>query len=207
MTTNELLNDLSVVIKRAAKSVEFQWPNLLESGDIEQEILLRLFESPGSAVKIHAMDDRARYRAIVGIGHQVASRERIDYDHYKGSYRYSVGEVKKLLNRGVLNQGVDGFNDAVIDLMEALESLVDGTPQYVEAVVSRYADDQLPTSTRERDALHRGLTALADAMNKSSRVRFAERDDGVGTRDSLTNAQARQTSSSQYDGENLDWSK
>lgn len=198
---DDYLDRLWDLVQRAAKSVEFQWPGVVEADDIAQSIALNLLESPGSLQKIADMDDKARYRAIVGIGHQLASRERASYDYYKGSYRYSVAEVKDVLTRGVLIQPVEGFDEAVFDLLEALEALGHKTPQYVEAVIKRYADEQKPENTREQDALKNGLTSLTDAMNRSNKRRFSERDDGPGTRQVITNARAQFVSAQQYSGD------
>ncbi|QGJ97098.1 DNA binding protein [Mycobacterium phage PetterN] len=189
MTTD---NELEPVIRRAANSVAFQWPGIVEQEDVEQEIWARLLESESSLKKVKAMEKREQYRAIVGIGHQIASRERTDYDEYKGSYTYSVADVKSLLKRDVLTTRVDGFDAAVVDLMEGLEALArrdlelveagKRPTNYVEAVVSRYADGVVPRSKPEQNALSRGLEALTKAMNQSARVQFSERDDGPGTR-------------------------
>ncbi|QGJ90201.1 RNA polymerase sigma factor [Mycobacterium phage SheaKeira] len=196
------LMSLYPVIERAARSVAYQWPGVVDKDDIEQMIALKLWESQASLLKVAAMEDKAQYRAVVGIGHQLASAERIDYDHYKGSYKYSVGDVKDLLNRNVLTEDVEGFTDAVIDLMDALEALVAKTPQYVEAVTSRYADGVVPKSgTADSKRLSRGLESLTNAMNANSRRRFSERDDGPGSRTVITNARAQIISAHQYDGE------
>ncbi|AXC33867.1 DNA binding protein [Mycobacterium phage Tarynearal] len=175
-------NELAPVIRRAAKSVAFQWPGIVEQEDVEQEIWARLLESESSLKKVLGMDEKAQYRAVVGIGHQIASQERTDYDHYKGSYTYAVEDVKNLLKRGVLTTKVDGFDAAVVDLMEGLEKLIVKTPQYVEAIISRYADEETPKSNADKLRLRNGLEALTKAMNQSARVQFATRDDGPGTR-------------------------
>ncbi|AVR76632.1 DNA binding protein [Mycobacterium phage Coog] len=179
MTTD---NDLEPVIRRAAKAVAFQWPGIVEQDDMEQEIWAHLLARDSTVEKVKAMEARAQYRAIVGIGHQIASQERTDYDHYKGSYTYAVEDVKTLLKRGVLTTAVDGFDAAVVDLMEGLEKLVIKTPQYVEAIISRYADEEVPSTKSGKNQLSRGLEALTKAMNQSARVQFATRDDGPGTR-------------------------
>ncbi|WNM66879.1 helix-turn-helix DNA binding domain protein [Mycobacterium phage Milcery] len=179
MTTD---NELAPVIRRAAKSVAFQWPGIVEQEDVEQEIWAHLLARESTLEKVSEMESRAQYRAIVGIGHQIASQERTDYDHYKGSYTYAVEDVKNLLKRGVLTTKVDGFDAAVVDLMEGLEKLVVKTPQYVEAIISRYADEEVPSTKSGKNQLSRGLEALTKAMNQSARVQFATRDDGPGTR-------------------------
>jgi hypothetical protein len=188
-------------VQRAATAVAFQWPGVIEAGDAAQSIALRLLESPGSLKKIAEMDDAARYRALVGMGHQLASQEREDYDYYKGSYRYSVAEVKEVLKRGVLTEPVEGFDEAVFDLAEGLEALVDRAPQYVEAITKRYADAEIPKAGSDRERLSASLANLADEMNKSNRRRFSERDDGPGTRTAISNAQAQFISTRQYSGD------
>ncbi|WP_457602212.1 hypothetical protein [Mycobacterium intracellulare] len=198
MTTNEL----APVIRRAAKSVAFQWPGVVEADDVEQSIHLRLLESGGSVSRILEMDERARYRAIVGIGHQIASQERTDYDHFKGSYTYSVAEIKGLLKMGILTETPPPhFKAELIDMEMALASMVEKRGQYVDAIHVRYVDEITPKTKSEEDALRRGLTALADAMNKVARNRHEKRDDGPGTRQVLTRAQALDLSASEWDGE------
>ncbi|AXC33322.1 DNA binding protein [Mycobacterium phage Dublin] len=184
MTTDKEV--LGPVIRRAAKAVAFQWPGIIEQEDVEQEIWARLLESESSLKKVLGMDEKAQYRAVVGIGHQIASQERTDYDHYKGSYTYAVEDVKNLLKRGVLTTKVDGFDAAVVDLMEGLEKLIVKTPQYVEAIISRYADEEAPKSNADKMRLRNGLEALTKAMNQSARVTFATRDDGPGTRSQVS---------------------
>ncbi|QFG04631.1 RNA polymerase sigma factor [Mycobacterium phage Keziacharles14] len=198
---HDALMALYPVIRRAAKSVAYQWPGVVDADDAEQMIAMQLWERPNSLLKVHAMESKAQYRAIVGIGHQIASQERTDYDHYKGAFKYSVGDVKSLLSRGVLTSEVEGFTDAVIDLMEGLEAMVTKTPQYVDAITLRYADGDVPKAKTLQNALSRGLESLANAMNTSSRRRFAERDDGPGSRPVITNARAQIISQHQYDGD------
>ncbi|QBJ01140.1 RNA polymerase sigma factor [Mycobacterium phage Arissanae] len=198
---HDALMALYPVIERAARSVSFQWPGVVESEDAVQMIALKLWESPNSLLKVSAMESAPQYRAVVGIGHQLASQERTDYDHYKGSFKYSVGDVKDLLNRNVLTEDIEGFTDSVIDLMDGLEAMVAKTPQYVESVISRYADGLVPKNgSADSKRLSRGLESLANAMNTSNRRRHAERDDGPGTRTVLSNAQAQGISNHQYEG-------
>lgn len=207
MTQNEpedlerLLTALGPTIRRAARSVAFQWPGVADTDDVEQAIRLRLWESPGSLERVSEMEERARYRAIVGIGHQLASAERADYDHFKGSYRYSVAEAKDVLKRGVLIAGVDGFDDFVFDLMEALQVLGEKSPQYFGAITKRYADEETPAAGAAQKRLSDALTSLVDAMNRSNKRRYAERDDGPGTRQRLTRAQAYASTGSDWEGD------
>ena len=197
MTSNDAVLELVPVIKKAAKSIAYNWPGVLDEDDAFQSIALHLLESPGSVQKILGMERAAQYRAVVGIGHQLASKERASYDIYKGSYRYSVKEVKDALAIGVLVEDFDHFNEVVFDLMEALEVLITRTPQYVDAILNRYADFEVPKDQRSKDALKNALPALTNEMNKSHRRRFSMRDDGPGTRKVLSNMKAQYLT--QYD--------
>jgi hypothetical protein len=194
------LNELGPAIKRASKSVAYQWPGVVEADDVEQQIYLRLLESPGSVDKILSMDELSRYRSVVGIGHQIASAERTEYDHFKGSYNYSVREVKDLLKQGILTDPPANFRAELVDMLDALDELEARTPQYAGAIKLRYVQHVVP-GVSKKDELSRGLTALADEMNKVSRRRYSERDDGLGTRQLVTNAQALEASSSDWDGD------
>ncbi|AEK07327.1 DNA binding protein [Mycobacterium phage Fayely] len=198
---HDALQALYPVITKASRSVAFQWPGVVEQDDVLQMIAERLWENPTSLMKVAAMEDKAQYRAVVGIGHQLASQERTDYDHYKGSYKYSVNEVKDLLGRNVLTEDLTGFIDATVDLMDGLTAMVAKTPQYVDSITSRYADGVIPKQGAAHKRLVDALTALTNAMNANNKRRHNERDDGPGTRTVLTNAQAQAVSSHQYDGD------
>lgn len=197
MTSNGI-DDLAPVIKRAAKSVAFQWPGVVDADDVEQSIHIRLLESEGSVEAILGMGDRARYRAIVGIGHQLASGERADYDYYKGSYRYSVAEVRGLLEMGLLADPPANFKAELMDAEDAVKKLSD---RYLNAIFDRYVVGDRPGSEADQKALERAVDALTDAMNQVQKRRHSERDDGLGTRQILTSAQALELSGSEWDGE------
>ncbi|QLF84450.1 hypothetical protein SEA_TOPANGA_50 [Mycobacterium phage Topanga] len=214
------LNELLPVIKRAARNVAYQWPGVVEADDVEQSICVRLLESEGSVEKIIAMDQMAKYRAIVGMGHQIASQERTDYAHYKGAYRYSVNEVKQLLKSGALKEHDEGVNAVdyseekvstgksepttlipvqVTDLRAALKLLADRNENYAVALINRYRLDEIPQTQRDKDALKNGTTALTNEMNRVRRTDHVTRDDGPGTRQPITREQARFQSKDAWD--------
>ena len=201
MTLNDELGDLIPIIKRASKSVAYQWPGVVDKDDVIQSISLHLLERPTSIEKILGMEERARYRAIVGVGHQIASQERTKYDHFKGSYRYSVAELKDLLKQGILVEAPQHFKAELLDILDGLTALDNRTPQYSTAIRERYICEMFPSSTSGKDALKNGLTALAEQMNKAHRTRYSERDDGPGTRQILTREQALDLSGSDWDGQ------
>ena len=195
------LHDLEPEIRRAAKVVAFQWPGVVDADDVAQEIALRLLESPGSLEKVSEMNDKARYRAIIGIGHQIASQERTDYDYFKGSYNYAVGDLKDLLKMGILVDPPPNFRTEFIDMEDALHEMKERVPQYVEAIRARYEKGVVPTANADQQRLKNALASLADSMNKVARRRFSERDDGVGTRKPVRREAARFLSKDGYDND------
>lgn len=199
MTTNIL--KLRPTIKKAASSVAYNWPGIMEVEDAEQAITVHLLERPTSIDKILTMERAAQYRAVVGIGHQLASKERANYERYKGNYRYSVKEVKDALQAGALIEQFDRFNEVVFDIVEGLVALQKRTPQYADSVLDRYVDFNTPKPGADQKRLSVALEALTIEMNKSHKRRFVEREDGPGTRRVMSNAAAGRIASKQYDGD------
>lgn len=185
MTTDIL--KLRPTIRKAAKSVAYNWPGIMEEDDAEQAITLHLLERPNSIQKIVGMERAAQYRAVVGIGHQIASQERANYERYKGSYRYSIREVKGVLSAGALTEEYRRFNDVVLDIKTAIGNLA---PQYRKAIYDRYAEGNVPEKGAAAQRLSAALAALVVEMNRVNKRRFMERDDGIGTRRAISNQRA-----------------
>lgn len=183
-------------VKKVARNVSYHWPGVVEPDDLEQLIWLFILERPSTQRHLGGLDEHSRYRALSKIGHELASKERASYDVFSGNFRYSVDEVKYVLSKGVLIEDLTGWDEAVHDLMEGLEVLVTRSPQYVDAITSRYADMEYPKGDA-KVTLSRALTAVTDEMNKSNKRRHA---DEPGMRKAVSNAAARAISSSQYEG-------
>ncbi|OHT67803.1 hypothetical protein [Mycobacteroides chelonae] len=196
------ITKLAPDIKKAGKFVAFQWPGIMEGEDAEQAIFLHLLERPTSVDKILEMDKKAQYRAIVGIGNQLASAERADYDYFKGSYRYSVKEVKSLLQQGILTEQLKAFKSEYIDVEFGIAELAE---QYRVAIVRRYAQGEAPESDAARKVAERAVDSLVDEMNKSNKRRHSERDDGAGTRNAMTIGQCQSALEFDWDGEGTEF--
>ncbi|AIS73726.1 hypothetical protein SEA_PANAMAXUS_51 [Mycobacterium phage Panamaxus] len=222
MTSHNDLEWLQPVVRKAAKVVALQWPGVIEADDAEQSIWLKLLESPGTVDKAANLDDLALRRFITRIGHQIASKERWDYAYYKGAYRYSVHEVKRLLKSGALKEQEQELKaqtfdkesvstgkttpttqipDDVMDLRRALIRVAERNEGYAEILIKRYRLDEFPADKSEASALTRAHDLLVKEMNRTRRADYEERADGPGTRRVLTNAQARNLSSTQYVGD------
>lgn len=213
---NELDDDslqrLTKRVRWAARSVSLQWPGVIDAEDVEQTIYLKLAESPGTVNKAVALDDLALQRLLNRMGHQIASQERTDYAHYKGSYRYSVNEVKALLKSGALKEHDEGVNAVdyseervstgktepstlipvqVTDLRAALTALGARNEGQALALVKRYRLDEIPEGASAKNILKRAHESITNEMNRVRRTDHVTRDDGPGTRQPITREAAR----------------
>lgn len=225
MTSNIL--DMHDTIKKAAKTVAFEWPGIVDEDDIEQALNLHLLERPSSIEKLLLeFDDKQRLNAIIQIGHQIAKQERIDYEHFSGNFRYCVDEVRHFLedralknddpelgsNWSVSDNFIDGgeFEDAVltksaseIDLERGMSRLRKQNAKYADIITLRYLNE-IPTAELDRKQLSRALSALTNEMNRSYKQQLRDRDEGPGTRPHMSRSAAYQESRKVYDGTLLD---
>ncbi len=221
MTSNETLGK---EIRKAAKSVAFQWPGIVGQEDMEQLLRVHLLETPGSVEKILGMGDAAKYRAVIGIGHQLASKERANYEHFSNNFRYSVNEVKALLRSGILKAFGPGlrsswniteefvsrggeFEDAVLtknsmetDLLRGMQGLLKANAGYYDAIRRTHLEDETALEAVDRKRLERAQVALTTQMNRSFKQQHADRPDGPGTRRAVTNRAAQVISAQEYAG-------
>ncbi len=222
MGTNVLL--LENEVRKAAKSVAHQWPGIVEQDDLEHDIFLRLLGSPGSVDKLlNEFDDRNRLNAIIQIGHQIAAQERTDYEVFSGNFRYSVNEVKRLLEDRALHNDTpeldsnwsvaedfvskgSEFPDTVLnkssqetDLRRGMKRLRERNSKYAEVIERRYLRSEVLEAGPERTQLHRALTALTTEMNRSFKQQKRQHL-GPGSRKAMSNAAAYVKSNQQYSG-------
>jgi len=200
--------ELEKDIKKAARSVAFDWPGVVEAEDIEQDIWEHIISRPNTTSDLLAMEPTPRYRTISKIGHRIASKERDDYDHFTGNFRYSVNEVRSLLSQGALasihsvqsgwssqevvssgGEFADTVNTMVsmeTDLKRAMAKLKETTPQYHGILIRKYLQNEYIESGADKKRASLALEALTDNMNKSHKRQHAERPDGPGTRKSVS---------------------
>jgi hypothetical protein len=210
-------------IAKAARTVAFQWPGIVEEDDLTQDIAVQLLESPASIDKlINEFDDRQRLNAIVQIGHRIASKERADYEVFSGNFRYSVDEVRRILEDRVLHNEdpelgsswsvaddfITGgeFEDAVlrkssseIDLQRGMSRLEKVNKEYVAIIRQRYLNE-VPTGELSRVKLTRAVTALTTEMNRSFKQQQREHQ-GPGKRKPVSAAAAHYRSKANWDDE------
>lgn len=190
---NSVIENWMKDIQRAARRVAHNWPTIVESEDLAQDIRVRLLESPGSVEVLASMEDGVRYRAFVELGHQIANKERASYEYFSGQFRYSTNEVRDALEAGALQAIGSGLKsswsaedyvasgsdhaDTVLgmvsmeqDLRVALAKLADTNEVYHEIIHRRYVDGEGGMETKERVQLHRALAELTVVMNHSHKT-------------------------------------
>jgi len=203
-------------IRKAALYAARQWPGVISSDDCYQEIYCRFLATPGSVLKLRGMDEGAQLRVFYRAANQVASIERKSYAYYKGSYRYSVREVRDLLSAGGLmgyemDPDVQSFTESdkpkhgasrppvnveLLDLRAGFSQLRERNPCYADSLVEKYL---LDGPSADRSTAARAVEALVWEMNRTNRTNHCTRDDGPGTRKPISREAAQSISRRQWD--------
>jgi hypothetical protein len=193
LTVGNRIEELADLIGKAAKTVAYQWPTVVDEDDIQQDITLHLMERPGSLDKLlDEFSPKDRLNAIIAIGHQIASKERLDYEVFSGNFRYSVNEVKRMLEKGGL-RGNSTKSSAFQDLHQSLDGI---SQEYRECLWSKYVQNITPTSGYDKTQVSRALEALTTEMNRSFKN---QPNAGPGSRAKISAAKARQISKTDWD--------
>lgn len=219
MNKDEILKDVMPQVRVAARQVANNWPDVVEEDDVTQEIYLRLLEAGDGQVA--ALENQAKsglVKLFTKIGQQAASKKRDSDLVSKGEFRYSVDQVRDLLNDGALVYLDDGQSwsmteDRVtatydpmsmgtlseqVDLREGMRRVNSG---YAEALFYRYYDMQIPVDASAKTRQTRAVRALTTEMNRSFRRRY-DGYDGPGNRQNLTNAAANAITIGDRNGRN-----
>lgn len=182
--SNELYELLNESVERAAKSASFRWHGLLEAEEIEQTLWVEILESPATAHKLEGADKDLVTDLLARMADRVCIKERDEYEHFTGNYRYSVNEAKALVEEFFLRDGETLLVDFV-DVEVGLDQLEDTNPNYHHAIVLRFVTGESPTDDRGKNNLKRGITKLTDYMNRNYKEREREYRDGPGTKPSI----------------------
>ncbi|MGZ6054502.1 MAG: hypothetical protein ACXWOV_02860 [Isosphaeraceae bacterium] len=86
-------------IQRVARKAEVDWPDVVEADDVVQDTCVKILEAPGTVQDLAAMDKDSRYQTLHKIAQRIASQKRDDDAVFSGNFRYSVGEVEKLVKQ------------------------------------------------------------------------------------------------------------
>ena len=197
--------DMSKEVGKAAKSVAFQWPGVVEADDLEQEIYLRLLETPATIDRLmEDFDEKQRLSALIKMGHQIAAGERADYEVFSGNFKYSVDDVKRKLNWASNKGAAKSIGNLSMDndLKAGMSRLEESNQGYAEAIRLRYQDGIVPISgSADQKRLSDALTALTTQMNRSHKQQHVDNPDGPGTRKAMSSATARAISTNEWQGD------
>lgn len=174
---------MKAAVRKAVRSVQFQWPDVIEADDLEQELFMWVIQSPSVQAKLESGDAKSRHGLLVRQGHRIASEARKRNLRFAAEFEYSIDDVKAILS------GKDRRHEALDDLTEAMNSLRETTPQYAEIIARKYAGEEL-TGRADTNRLYRAHIALTDEMNSIVRQKFDAYTDGPGSRTVVSNAAA-----------------
>jgi hypothetical protein len=195
-------------VRKAAKTVAFQWPGVLDAEEAEQELWVQLMESPGSVAKLRdEFTDKTRVSALISMGHQIANKTFTANEIAAGNFRYSVNQVKDILKQSAEREqnpeAKPVMRSALKDLEAGMNRLKGKNAGYAEAVIDRYRNGNVPARGAATVKLSRALTALTTNMNRAHKEQYMARPNGPGTRKAITNSAAQAISQIQYNGDPL----
>lgn len=223
---NYMLVQMQPVIVKVSKQVAANWPGVIEPEDLQQDMWVRLLETPKSVQFLYSQEPKAQTHSLAWIAHQIAKGERLDMEYFTGNFRYSVNEVRRLLAGGMLRGlnpatgsswaaedyiSQDGsFEDALlnrfsteIDLVRAMVELEAKNHEQARLIVLKYLVKQ-EMNEAQRKRLSDALAKLTALMNTSYKKQHAEKGEGPGTRKRVSNARAAVISRNQYAGDTND---
>ncbi len=215
-------------IKRAARTVALEWPDVIGPDDLEQEIWSKLLESKNYIDQINAMTLAKKRASLQRIGHQLASAERNSYAVFSGHIRYSGDEVLRLLQ----NRGLERLEDTVvstlattnndehenrikihrnsyrpeddtvdrIDLQIAMDRLKTRNNGYWAALMNHYLFGTPVGGGTNRTRISRARRVLVNEMNRSYRNRMGDYG-GPGSRQAESNIRCIERTRNQYNSE------
>lgn len=180
-TMKELYTELGEPIQIAARRASGNWYGLLEPEEIESELWIEILDSAATKGKLENSDPDLLIDLLVRMAERICIKERDNYEHYSGNYRYSVNEIKEVAEQYFVRSGEDIVEEH-LDFQVAFEKLTEGNPDYAEAVFQRYALGEVPKGGAAEVRLSRGLTKLANLMNRNFKQREYEYENGPEAR-------------------------
>lgn len=203
MTHSEtFISSLLPTLERQAKRFARDWPGI-EADDIQQEMALCIVE------RFENIKDHPDLRNLaLGLASKAAtaycSGERYFYQASSAEWIYTPKEVREVLAEHYFNSLSwhdapkkrdpdqrllgDGISIALMDVQNAMEAL----PERDQALICATFDAGQPVRGSDKMRLSRAIDKMAKFLNRGISERFDHSDhDGPGSRESLTNTQAR----------------
>ena len=210
--SNEAVLKYQESVRKAAVHISIEWPDSSVS-DIEQDIWVRLLESPATVETLDTWEPDMVLRFMYKVAKQVAAKDKQAIRISKGDFRYSVGEVKKKLDEGAMtglgagNMGSwsvdeasaatgEGYTDTtgstasfMADLSSALFIMKDKNERHFNLLIAKFVLGETLNNVDEV-ANRRALRSLVDKMNFGYKKDMGDFE-GPGLRKALTRSQAQ----------------
>ncbi|WP_431941630.1 hypothetical protein [Nocardia grenadensis] len=177
--------ELNKIFRKAADSVSYTWPEVIEVDDLAQELWIWYLESPSVRRMLAGLPKHEGYNLIVRQGHNLASAARDRNARFSGRIRYIPADVVCMLeSRGRISPEMRD------DLEDGMNALRDRTGTHTAALTARFVNKAIPESKTEQKQLERAVNALTEEMNRAVRAKFERMTpipggtlgDGPGTR-------------------------
>ena len=221
---NETVLKYQDVVRKAAVHISIEWPDV-DVTDVEQDIWVRILESPSTAETLDSFEPDAVLRFMHKLAKQVAVTEKQKQMVVSGNFRYSKGEVKSMLGNGALyalgagefcsntaDQASGGgqYEDAdptgltatsLADLDHGMKALKVSNKRYFNLLVAEYVICDVEMSSADTIATHRAIKSLTDKMNYNSQQNSSYHQGGPGSRKAISNARAYEITNDQLNAD------
>lgn len=143
-----------------------------EVEDLKQQLWTWYLESPKTQELLQSVPDYSATNLVKRVSVQKLAKAQPGKDEWDGRNHYNVDNIKDALKGEELNRYL------VEILPEAFESLEEQSPQYADALKSRYVDGLIPIrQSKEQVALSRAVKALTEHANRVAISSEYQRDE------------------------------
>lgn len=194
LCSEQMAAELSEELHALSKQVSRNWPGVLDSEDIEQDVWIWILETWNGPQLLHGADEETRGKLIYWMANKTAKRHRNEHDLFSGNYYYSTDDVRAILNRDPspeddamfehweqmagepvalpsTSPGAETLTEQM-DLDEGLELLEKKKPQIAAIIWATFYHNS--PIHKHRIELTRAIDALTYAMNNVHRKRDRE---------------------------------
>ena len=158
----ELVDELTPLIREASLAAEVRWSRILPAQDIQQELWLKILENSSLEDFFETCDKRRIKKTLVLKANSICSQERFAYAHFSGQFIYSTEDVREILADAREQQTLP--TEERVDLEAGLERMLESYPA-AHATIEKYVKGLLGNEVTEKRALTRAVKVLTNFMN------------------------------------------
>ena len=177
--------ELERIFSRAARYGISEWNRpFSEQEDLKQKLWEWYLKRPSTQEKLQALETHQVTNMVKRIAVQLLVESQTANDKWDGKNHYEVENVKDAL------KGKDSNRYLAEILPAAFKALADQSPEYADAIRSRYFEGRVPDGKSAQNRLVRAHVALTSHVNHAAITAELERDssgrlivkDGPGSR-------------------------